>query len=321
MISGCQKCYEQEDAGIPSLRQVANSSLQKSSHLKEIIRPEDITYLEVFVGDTCNLKCVMCNPQLSSSWRQDYTGLGWVLPKRSKRPDFKSLLNNFNSLKEIKFVGGEPFLDKSHREDLNALVVTNNPSEISLVYYTNATQWPTAEILRQWQNFKSVTIWLSIDGYDKVNDYIRFPSKWPTVVNTVEKFIHLSKEMPLVKLKIVSTVSVYNIWSLDKLENWYIDIKHKFPESAPQYLHLNPLMAPYFMSIKNLPTELFNRAMSKLNSHSSAQKAIAHFMNEKRLPPFDPQLVSYTRSLDLIRKLNVSHYIPELGELVYGSDY
>ena len=32
-----------------------------------------------------------------------------------------------------------------------------------------------------WENFRHVSVGVSIDGVEKVNDYIRYPSKWKNI--------------------------------------------------------------------------------------------------------------------------------------------
>jgi organic radical activating enzyme len=85
--------------------------------------------VEIFVNNTCNLKCVYCDPMLSSSIQKENQKFGHYynkkldilindyepeLPNREQYVDefFIWLGNNHKALKRLHLLGGEPFLEK-----------------------------------------------------------------------------------------------------------------------------------------------------------------------------------------------------------------
>lgn len=65
------------------------------------------------LSSRCNLGCVMCNPELSSTLRTE-AGLA-PLPSRYDDQFFEDLEPLLTELKLAKFLGGEPFLAPEHK--------------------------------------------------------------------------------------------------------------------------------------------------------------------------------------------------------------
>jgi hypothetical protein len=82
--ASCTKCFEEEDNGVVSKRLWELYSWDKDGlDFNELIDntqvdgtiPPVLRYLDLRLGHTCNLKCVMCSPHDSSRWLQDYEKL------------------------------------------------------------------------------------------------------------------------------------------------------------------------------------------------------------------------------------------------------
>ena len=129
-IPGCQECYSQERAGEISLRQIVNQEFPLEN-FTPVIEAKHIEYLELFVGSICNLKCNMCNGDLSTKWLEDYVPLGQVPPKPQKKISIPILLSPLKNLKKVKFVGGEPFLSADRNQALEILM-EQKPEQISI---------------------------------------------------------------------------------------------------------------------------------------------------------------------------------------------
>ena len=67
----CKRCYREEDSGIESARQSANSRYM-FNYDAVINPPVNIKYLDLRLGNLCNLKCRMCNPYASSMWTKEW---------------------------------------------------------------------------------------------------------------------------------------------------------------------------------------------------------------------------------------------------------
>ena len=79
--ASCQKCYQEESRGVASKRIWETGSwIEEGIDLEELVKqteedgtvPERLVYLDLRLGHTCNLKCVMCSPHDSSQWVADH---------------------------------------------------------------------------------------------------------------------------------------------------------------------------------------------------------------------------------------------------------
>ena len=77
----CQRCYEDEDAGVYSRRQMEFDKAYISYSEAESITRDDgsivegktpIKEIDARLGNHCNLSCRMCSPQSSSGWYQEW---------------------------------------------------------------------------------------------------------------------------------------------------------------------------------------------------------------------------------------------------------
>ena len=107
---GCWKCYEEEERGSRSLRNIANDmDFNDDNELK-------LTYLEINLGNYCNLACNICCSDNSNLWYEDDKDLIQVpsYKRGNYRPDsldgFTLDINDYKSVRLIKFVGGEPMI-------------------------------------------------------------------------------------------------------------------------------------------------------------------------------------------------------------------
>ena len=98
-LAGCDYCYQQERSGVSSMRAVANGTWTR-----ELADPEEArkqlfaevvaddyevanrsAWLELDVGNLCNLKCRMCNGQSSSGISSDPVHSRWAYSDSSRR--------------------------------------------------------------------------------------------------------------------------------------------------------------------------------------------------------------------------------------------
>ena len=80
--ASCTKCFKEEQEGIVSKRiwETGTWYLQEKIDIQELIKeteldgsiPYKLQYLDLRLGHTCNLKCVMCSPHDSSLWVSEH---------------------------------------------------------------------------------------------------------------------------------------------------------------------------------------------------------------------------------------------------------
>lgn len=263
-IPECHKCMTDEDSGLVSMRTEFNKLFTETDVPK-------IRYIETALSTHCNLACRMCNETFSSKWFQ------YKNPKTKVDTSVNSAtLTYYNSdlseLERIKLVGGEPMLDRNHITFLKKMFgLSKTPEEISLHYHTNGTVKPTEKTLSFWRKAKEVEITFSIDGIGKINEILRPPHKWKTIVDN----INLIKSLDDINLKlnIHSVVSVLNIKHIENI------IQFAFNDmglTEPDQLTFDLLYYPDHLSV--------------LNTEPSYKQEIIDFVKENYIS-YDEELV------------------------------
>ena len=224
----CLRCNREDDANQRSRRDLEINLNFKEFTLEDaqavtaedgsIVHEDvDITSSDIRLSNFCNLKCRMCGPTESHTWYDDWTkiksekfeshGTHLELEKGAKnRFQIKGFnpyawVNNVDiyemfskqtpGMKEIHISGGEPLIIEEHYKLLETYVNEGVAKNIKLDYNTNFSNIPQ-KFLDIWPNFREVDVGGSIDGYGKLNDYIRAPSKFHALEKTIETLDKLS---------------------------------------------------------------------------------------------------------------------------------
>lgn len=205
--SACQQCNQQEQDGHISRRLASNHWYSDHQQLNKDV---NLIRLDYWTGDLCNLKCVICGPTYSSSWKEELN-----IPIKQKT--INKFWNNLelNNLKYIHFNGGEPLLVKEH---LNFLQAISNKSQVHLNYNTNGTILPSQTLLNLWNEFRLVQIDFSIDDIEHRFEYQRYPAKWTQVKDNLKWFI---ENCPVnCMFAVNTTVSILNKSNINNLNEW-----------------------------------------------------------------------------------------------------
>jgi MoaA/NifB/PqqE/SkfB family radical SAM enzyme len=213
----CRPCWDKEIVGFRSKRKKVNEQFSDWSFEVEddgtmITVPQ---YYDLRPGNVCNLKCVMCNPRVSSKWREDKEYSFEQFDKTVKFHDdeMDDIVNNASSIKRIQLAGGEPFYMPSVTRLLNKL--KPYASNIELHITTNLTVL-NDDMLQLLEQFKKSVITISIDGLGVVGEYIRFPLNWEVFETNFNKLLTYKK----LKLSVNITKSVLNAPHVDSVVEW-----------------------------------------------------------------------------------------------------
>lgn len=246
----CTKCFDEEKNGIISKRlwethswsdkEIDVNSLIKSTKSNGEV-PEKILYLDLRLGHSCNIKCVMCSPHDSSRWIQDHEKLlkkttipiiskeiSWDKDKfdntwYEKNSFWKDIYNQIPNIKEIYFAGGEPLLIKEHENLLLEIIRQGYSNSIYLRYNSNGLLLNN-KIISIWNQYKRVKFNFSIDAIDERNNYIRYPSDWHVIEKNLEILDNTHKH---IDINIACAVQLLNIKHLPDMIKWKISKKYK----------------------------------------------------------------------------------------------
>lgn len=311
----CSECYKLEDKNIRSARQQetvewANRlGLSSLEDLEKITRP---AYYEIRPGNICNLQCRMCGPGSSQLIGKEYRRLNLItqLPP-IQRSDFDVV--DFTNLKKLYVAGGEPtampkfydFLDKCIDEDRVFEFLVN----------TNGTKLNT-RFKKQLKRLPHMQFTVSIDGFDRLNRYIRWPSEWTKIVDNVHYLVDNGHSV-----NINTTVSIYNVIGLHELFAW-------FDQSFPGLLihaslvrskndMLSALIFPDTRLAKDrlLPIKQLKCYKNDGLLKSTIDGLISHYdanpiVDQEKLTRF----FEFNDTLDRSRNIHLGDYIPELDK-------
>jgi MoaA/NifB/PqqE/SkfB family radical SAM enzyme len=257
----CQRCKADEKMETPSLRQLYNTKYSDldSIHLK---MEEDgkmplngIHYVSIKFSNLCNLQCMYCDYNYSSSWAPKGIKPLIQTPYIEGNENLINYIgNNLDTLKEIHCGGGEPLIDPRHDELLDFLIAKNK-TDIKITYNTNLTKIKNGKLIDSWKKFKEISISASIDDFGKRFEYIRNGANW----NGVTKNITLLQSNNI-KFNLFMTITNLNVYFIPEF------IRHMQTDFGIDYnqIQLNTLVTPERFNISSMSKEYTDKVVKKL---------------------------------------------------------
>ena len=199
------------------------------------------------MGNICNLKCKMCSQMYSHMHgmetrdigKQDPEWLHWVKEQganvnnwtnelgqkqewyKNKNLKYKLFKHISDNIVDLNVIGGEPTLIPEFYELFEFCEEQNTLHKKDVTIVTNCTN--TNKKLTRWlPKLNSWRIWASVDGVAQRTEYIRYPSKWPVVLESLNFY----KDMLKYKngaITLSPAVQLLNIDQLDDMIKWWID--------------------------------------------------------------------------------------------------
>jgi MoaA/NifB/PqqE/SkfB family radical SAM enzyme len=305
VVDGCSKCYENEEKTGKSTRLYF---LEKGQDFGLNIANTDpsLVYLDLALSNTCNNKCRMCGPELSTSWYNDAKLLNRKIPKGILEQ--KTVLENYDlsQLRFIKLIGGEPLMEQAKFIDV---LQRCDRSQLSILLTTNVTLIPNDELLSLIKECKEVWINLSIDASGNLNDFLRKGSKWEKTVEVAKWFYD---NFPEGFVNVNGAVSIYNINHIDKL---YLFVKSNMPKAHLSYVVVD---GPEWMHPKHLPEIVKDSIKQKIEIWKQITNlSFFNVLESELYKTGDFKLfMKGDKELSNIRNEHWKDYNPELYEMV-----
>jgi len=331
LVPGCQECYDSEKYGGISLRTQLNSlfTVDNPQEIAEI-KPK---YLDVRPGNTCNLRCRSCSPASSSQFAKEIKslqsyGIGEFHPEYPllddtwyNTPQFHTSMKLLlETVESIYLTGGEPSVIQTNIDTLNKLVAEGRSKEISISISTNLTN-SSFKFFDLLKNFKSVTIYASIDGYDSMQEYLRHPSNWNSIVSNLNYLLKLDDNVQVV---VVPVIQITNLNKITELFEFIEQLNHTnskkitiFPVNleTPDYLNILYLPKSYKEQCYNkIKAWIETSNQSYLNDYTMFIKNKADV--EVEYKDILDRFVRYNRILDENRNVSLENVNSELVELL-----
>jgi MoaA/NifB/PqqE/SkfB family radical SAM enzyme len=327
----CRKCFREERSGRTSKRMHTLNRLKHmlEDHTDWTTDAKPLLFLDLKLGNICNLKCRICGSWSSSTFATEE--LHWLRRGEEKKdsPHYRMLKQGawprenqqfwteidqvVDQIRYIEFTGGEPFMIREHFAMLQGIVDKGIAGQVEIHYNTNGTQWPDgAEEI--WRHFKLVEIAFSIDDVGARFEYQRSNAVWSEVCANIEQFKLLKSRLPNIQLQVCTTVNVFNVYYLETVADWIAQQNFDF-------VYWNMMHEAYYFSINTLPESAKQGIANQLmNAQVDARTReefdrIIDFMNNG--VSLDGDILRMRiKDVDFKRQQNLCHVEPEFAQLI-----
>ncbi len=337
----CRACFKEEASGYRSKRQWENDEWSEKISFENVLArvepdgtaPFDIKYVDMKLGNKCDLACLMCNPGDSSKWIPDYNKLmksdldqetkntlNWKKEEgrlnwyRHNSVFWKDIKDKLDSTESFYIIGGEPTINSEFESFLEMCVKSGHSERIKLRFNTNGLT-TTERHLELYKRFKHALIHLSVDGIGAHHDLIRYPSNWAEMEKKLDWWDSTPNN---IEVTIDTTASVLNILHIPDIVKWKLGKNYKKINKYPTnrgLIGIHFLHSPDILNVTVLPKEIkeiVNQKYSELFDYLGNDvvekykkfHALLDFMNSKDNSHMWPRTLKYLDNMDSIRQTN-----------------
>ncbi len=282
----CSFCWEIEDKGIPSPRQLHHTYIPKYKETLDYLLDnwsEDIDInsdlliskipymLELVIDTTCDLKCVYCSPRYSSKWAseslkhniisiEDYNLLTAEPTDSFKKLMLEWLSSSGSNLEMLRVSGGEPLIASEFYNIMNYLLSidsnTGHKMTVSIVTNLNAKEKQFNEFISMIPrilNKFNLEIIISMESVEEQAEYIRTGLDWNRFNSNVNKLCEINSTNDNMHIALNPTLNVLSIPGLKYFIQWFIDLEMEYDKKLSIKNHM--VKSPKCHSVYVLPGE------------------------------------------------------------------
>jgi len=355
---GCQHCKLTEDSGGHSDRmsQLDMPGVTAPKELDKDLTAVNVTptQLEIYFSNTCNLKCMYCNSQFSSTIDNEnrihgefiygdrsrpYHERVYIPGKLGINPNierdnnllFEWLEEHINDLNKIMILGGEPFLQKETERLIELLESRANPA-LTLVVFSNLTV-DTARVQkwlkRMWdlveqKKLFNLQVVGSLDCWGPQAEYVRNGLDLKKFTSNFEFILQETKITPSIN-SAVTTLTIPTLPDLiDRINTWSANHRQvywsgmKAGDGRRQYLN------PTIFGKEILPLGLTQaRRIFQTNGDKIKESQLKNLagieqecQNSKPEPLMQRLLEVYIKELDRRRGTDFATLFPDVVKLI-----
>jgi len=347
-LKACERCYQEEGAVGTSRRVQMNEYWlsEDSPPPEEIFKTAEKLgwrvkarpiFLQLNMGNLCNLACRMCSSEYSSRISRDPVHNKWMPPPylvddeitrfaklggwwSQKELMFGEILSEPLECRRIIFQGGEPLIIKEFGEILDYLIEKEAGDNLVIELTTNMTR-VSDNLIDKLKRFKRVDLGCSIDGISEVLEYIRYPAKWDKVLANLMKFYGMENIIPSFNV----AIQAYNLMSITDL--------YRYCDENNILVQAHFLAGPAYLHVLVLPINARNIALERLNKYIDTSPAPGNIASAQYLVHFLEQyshvhhiehirnFMLFTNDMDASRNQCFADTYPELFELFIEEGY
>ena len=237
----------------------------------------------------------------------------------------------------LHFIGGETLITPAFKQILRALIDAGLNQTATIGFTTNLISWDESvvELLTQ---FKSVNLGMSIEAFDPVNDYVRWPATTETVNLILNKWLELARRHHwLLQLRTTPTVL-----SISKLITVYeFAWQHNITVESCNFLNRPEFMRPSVLTTEHrhkIIEQMQQWVDSRDNNHEiivnirdpnvagqqivqDLKSYINYLKNEPDESYRSPELVAFLKRIESNRGNSILDYLPEYEDFFRAAGY
>jgi MoaA/NifB/PqqE/SkfB family radical SAM enzyme len=281
--SDCERCRITEQTNGSSVRL---DMIKKDKILKKY--REDYLVVGGVLDNVCNSACISCNEKLSTKIGSLYSKDYYKINNTKKFTTLPA-----ERIVEIDISGGEPTASKNYKE-----LLCNLPPSVRVVRLNTNCSLYFEEIEMLLRKKITVILTVSLDGIEKIHDYLRWPIKFSSLEKNINNYIEVAKKYKNLTINTWTTLSCLNILDMPNIINFTEkkNLQHDFgPISIPEVLDIR-----YSNKFTNTFKEQF-RYSSDLIFKKLSDNCATHRDNQAELEIF-------LQKQDRVRKINSSNY-------------
>ena len=357
--AGCRECSAMEQHNKVSGRQkqllkvgVRVEQFEKtliSSPWVDTFAADDFDQLpqdwQIDLGNYCNSTCVFCDPHSSSRIAQEYKRIGFIQdlppPNWTDNPvlveRFVDTLTQSSHIQYLHFIGGETVITPAFKTILRALIQAGLNRTATIGFTTNLTVWDTdvVDLLKQ---FHGVNLGMSVESFEIANDYVRWPSKLPVVLENLNRWEEIAQEQSWL-LQLRTTPTLFTVGSLlsiyDYAWNRRICVESCNFLTEPAVMRPSVLPVSYRSAIVSCMKSWLDQHpisgdtvlnirdpnVSQLQNHQDLQSYVNYLENMPDESNRLPELMVFLKRLEVSRDNSILTYLPEYEELFRSAGY
>ena len=311
-VPHCESCYKLDQQRTISPRLQETARWLKKTQVKSYIEqwkpgdPDRTFFYDLRFTNKCNLACITCAPVSSSLWAKE---LGISIKNQNQlefdKFDLAEFINTNTDIignSKIYMAGGEPLIINQCIELLKQ--VADMECQPEIVINTNLTRVdPDMQLVLK--RIKNLTLVVSVDAHDRVNEYHRWPIKWEKFIKNLSWTTDIDCTVQF--NTVIDAVSIMNAANLVDLES-HCDL-----------WNLTILTKPKELLINNLPEHARGQVRDSWEKIKSSKffttdpvfkSRVIHAAALLDQPGSSESLANFIATLDRRRNINHQDFLP-----------
>jgi len=300
---------------------------------------------QIDLGNHCNSACVFCGPESSSKLASEWKKIGFIdqLPSMPWTNDPVLLSRFIDTLKQsphiqyLHFIGGETLVTPAFKKILQTLIDSGLNTTAGIGFTTNLISWDDSviDLLKQ---FNTVNLGMSVEAFDPINDYVRWPATVSKVNEIINRWLDLAKQKQWL-LQIRTTPTALSISKL--LTVYKFAWEHNITVESCNFLNKPEFMRPSVLPVmyrQKILAEMESWIQDHKQSHETIvnirdpnvarqqivqdlQSYVNYLKQEADESYRATDLIDFLKKIESNRGNSILDYLPEYEEFFRAAGY